>query len=76
MTNGDTVDYGVTDQGFIVKPFQSILNDAFARAQLLFGPDIDLRSSSSLRKLLELTSLEDALLWMRLDSSMLAMCTC
>jgi uncharacterized phage protein gp47/JayE len=67
MTNGDTVDYGVTDQGFIVKPFQSILNDAFARAQLLFGPDIDLRSSSSLRKLLELTSLEDALLWMQLD---------
>jgi len=68
MTNGDTVAYGVTSQGFIVKPFKAILDDAFARARLLFGPDIDLRSSSTIRKLLELTSLEDALLWMRLDN--------
>jgi hypothetical protein len=72
MTNGtaaatDTTIYGVTDQGFIVKPFTAILNDAFARAQLLFGPDIDLRSSSVIRKLLELQSLEDALSWMQLD---------
>jgi uncharacterized phage protein gp47/JayE len=61
------VQYGVTDRGFVVKPFQAIVNDAFSRAQLLFGPDIDLRSSSSIRKLLELTSLEDALSWMQLD---------
>jgi hypothetical protein len=72
MTNGasasaDTTIYGVTDQGFIVKPFTAILNDGFARAQLLFGPDIDLRSSSVIRKLLELKSLEDALAWMQLD---------
>ena len=69
-TNGTTVDtvvYGVTDQGFVVKPFQAILQDAYTRAQLLFGPDIDLRSSSTVRKLLELVSLEDALSWMQLD---------
>jgi hypothetical protein len=65
--SNDTVPYGVTTQGFIVKPFKAILEDAFARAKLLFGPDIDLRSSSSVRKLLELTSLEDALSWMQLD---------
>jgi len=63
----DSVPYGVTDRGFIVKPLQAILNDAFARAKLLFGTDVDLRSSSSIRKLLELTSLEDALSWMQLD---------
>ena len=66
-TTADTVPYGVTDQGFIVKPFQAILQDAYTRAQLLFGPDIDLRSSSTVRKLLELVSLEDALSWMQLD---------
>ena len=72
MTKGasasaDTTIYGVTDQGFIVKPFTAILNDGFARAQLLFGPDVDLRPSSVIRKLLELKSLEDALSWMQLD---------
>src|SRR6266568_2096083 len=66
-TGGDATAYGVTDSGFVVKPFRAILDDAFARAQMLFGPDIDLRSSSSVRKLLELKSLEDALSWMQLD---------
>ena len=66
-TGGDATAYGATDSGFVVKPFRSILDDAFARARLLFGPDIDLRSSSSVRKLLELKALEDALSWMQLD---------
>jgi len=66
-TPADSVQFGVTDAGFIVKPLQAILSDAFSRAQQLFGPDIDLRSSSSIRKLLELTSLEGALSWMQLD---------
>jgi hypothetical protein len=63
----DTATYGVTSQGFIVKPFQAILNDTFARAQQLFGPDIDLRSSSTIRKMIELDCLDAALLWMTLD---------
>ena len=63
----DAVTYGVTEQGFIVKPFQAILNDAFTRAQQLFGPDIDLRSSSTVRKIIELCCFNDALLWMALD---------
>lgn len=62
-----TTIYGVTNQGFIVKPFQAILNDAFARAQQLFGSDIDLRSSSTIRKIIELGCLDTALLWMTLD---------
>jgi hypothetical protein len=64
---GDATAYGVTNSGFVIKPFRSILDDAFARGRLLFGPDIDLRSSSSVRKLLELKALEDALSWMQLD---------
>jgi phage-related baseplate assembly protein len=63
----DPAIYGVTSQGFIVKPFQAILNDTFARAQQLFGPDIDLRSSSTIRKMIELGCLDAALLWMTLD---------
>lgn len=66
-SNSDQVSWGVTGKGFIAKPFQAILQDAYSRAQLLFGPDVDLRSSSTIRKLLELKSLEDALLWMKLD---------
>ncbi|SRR5579883_709006 len=66
-STSDTVTYGVTGQGFIVKPFQAILSDAFTRAQQLFGPDIDLRSSSTLRKVIELGCLDSALLWMALD---------
>ena len=66
-TTSDTEVYGVTAQGFIVKPFQAILSDAFTRAQQLFGPDIDLRSSSTLRKVIELGCLDAALLWMALD---------
>ena len=66
-TGANNVAYGVTDRGFLVKPFQAILNDAFARAQQVLGPDIDLRSSSTLRKVLELGSLDSALLWMALD---------
>jgi hypothetical protein len=63
----DTTTYGVTAQGFIVKPFQAILSDTFARVQQLFGPDIDLRSSSTIRKMIELGCLDAALLWMSLD---------
>jgi uncharacterized phage protein gp47/JayE len=59
--------YGLTSQGFIVKPFQAILSDAFTRAQQLFGSDIDLRSSSTIRKVIELGCLDAALLWMTLD---------
>jgi hypothetical protein len=66
-SGGDSLGYGVTDRGFITKPFQAILDEAFARAKQVFGPDVDLRSTSTIRKLLELTGLADAVLWMALD---------
>jgi uncharacterized phage protein gp47/JayE len=56
-------DFGVTQAGFIIKPFQTILSDKADRARQMFGDDVDLRSTSALRKLLDLASYEDLELW-------------
>jgi hypothetical protein len=56
-------DFGVTKSGFIIKPFQTILNDKADRARQMFGADVDLRSTSALRKMLDLSSYEDLELW-------------
>jgi hypothetical protein len=56
-------DYGVTQQGFVIKPLTAILQDKFDRALAMFGSDADLRSTSALRKLLDITSAEDQNLW-------------
>jgi uncharacterized phage protein gp47/JayE len=61
--------FGVTPAGFVTKPLATILEEAFQRAREAFGPDVDLRSSSPLRKILELCAGEDTLLWMRLEDS-------
>ncbi len=65
----ETNAYGVTASGFAVKPLTAILSDTFARAQALFGGDVDLRSTSVLRKVLELGALEHATNWMVLDDA-------
>jgi len=59
-------DYGVTDDGFVLKPVDQILNESFARARAVFG-DIDLTSTSPLRKILEVTAAEDGELWKRTE---------
>jgi uncharacterized phage protein gp47/JayE len=61
--------FGVTPAGFVIKPLATLLEEAFERARQAFGQDVDLRSSSPLRKILELCAAEDALLWMRLEDS-------
>ena len=60
-------DYGVTRSGFVVKPIAAILEDKAARAREMFGSDVDLRSTSALRKLLDVSAAEDAELWKRLE---------
>lgn len=68
MTNGQPSErYGVTRTGFATKPLGAILEEELSRAREMFGADVDLRSSSPLRKILELGAAEDALLWMRLE---------
>src|SRR5258707_12809003 len=56
-------DFGVTQKGFVIKPLAAILQDKFDRAQAMFGGDVDLRSTSSLRKILDISSAEDLNLW-------------
>src|SRR5262245_48305735 len=59
--------FGITQTGFIIKPFQQILDDKAARARDMFGDDIDLRSTSALRKLLDVASAEDQELWKHME---------
>ena len=60
-------EFGITNTGFIIKPFQDILNDKAARARELFGEDVDLLSTSALRKILDIASAEDQELWKRME---------
>jgi uncharacterized phage protein gp47/JayE len=60
-------DVGVTTSGFVLKPFDAILADAFARAKEMFGADVDLSATSPIRKLLEISAAEDAATWQRLE---------
>ncbi len=60
-------DFGVTTSGFVIKPFTAILTDKADRARAMFGADVDLRSTSSLRKILDITSAEDQDLWKRME---------
>ena len=59
-------DFGVTESGFVLKPVDQILGEAFDRARAVFG-DIDLTDTSPLRKILEVTAAEDGELWTRLE---------
>lgn len=51
--------YGITKTGFNIKPFQSILEEKAQRAREMFGDDIDLRSTSAIRKILDISSFVD-----------------
>lgn len=55
--------YGLTGSGFIPKPFSRVLGEKLALARSLFGPDLDLGSGSAIRKILEVSALEDARTW-------------
>jgi hypothetical protein len=60
-------DFGVTADGFVLKPVDAILSEAFDRARDVFGGDVDLTTTSPLRKILETTAAEDGELWKRLE---------
>ncbi|HEY0987406.1 MAG TPA: hypothetical protein VGD80_10160 [Kofleriaceae bacterium] len=59
--------YGLTSGGFIPKPFSRLLAEKLALSRSLFGADIDLGSGSALRKILEVSALEDARTWAALS---------
>jgi hypothetical protein len=59
-------EFGVTAEGFVLKPVDVILSESFDRARSVFGA-VDLTSTSPLRKILETTAAEDGELWKRLE---------
>ncbi|WP_432828758.1 baseplate J/gp47 family protein [Dactylosporangium sp. CA-092794] len=59
-------DFGVTTDGFVVKPVDVILSESFDRARAVFD-SVDLTSTSPLRKILETTAVEDGEVWKRLE---------
>jgi hypothetical protein len=61
-------DYGLGQGGFTPKPFARLLAEKLALARALLGEDVDLGSGSAVRKLLEVTALEDARTWSALAS--------
>jgi hypothetical protein len=60
--------FGITTTGFVPKPFARLLSEKLALAKGLFGDDVDLMTGSVLRKILELSALEDARTWAGLGS--------
>jgi hypothetical protein len=64
-----SANFGVTSAGFLPKPFTRLLAEKIAFARQLIDPDLDLSSGSVIRKLLEMTALEDARTWAALAAS-------
>src|SRR5512145_2907212 len=60
--------YGLLPSGFVPKPFSRILAEKLALAQTLFGGNVDLTSGSAIRKLVEVSALEDARTWSALGA--------
>jgi hypothetical protein len=55
--------FGLTREGFAPKPFARLLAEKLALTRALFGEELDLGSGSAVRKLLEVSALEDARTW-------------
>lgn len=68
MRSSGSSQFGVTREGFIPKPYARLLAEKLALARELFGADLDLGSGSAIRKLLEVSALEDARTWAALTS--------
>ena len=59
--------YGVTDRGFIPKPFSVILNELKQLARQQFGDDIDLGEHSRMLRFLELIAKRENDVWQLLE---------
>lgn len=63
MTSTGSSGFGITEAGFVAKPYARLLAEKLATAQALLGEDLDLTGGSVIRKLLEISALEDARTW-------------
>ncbi|MBS0290805.1 MAG: hypothetical protein JSS07_12320 [Proteobacteria bacterium] len=57
-TTGDKGPYGLTEAGFVPKPYLQLLREGFAAASAVMGADVDLAPGSALRKILEVNAVE------------------
>ncbi len=63
LTDLASAPYGLTENGFLPKPYARLVAEGMALARQIFGPALDLEKGSVIRKLLELSALEDARTW-------------
>ncbi|BCB74854.1 hypothetical protein Pflav_012640 [Phytohabitans flavus] len=68
ITSTGSAGFGITASGFVAKPYARLLAEKLATARALLGDDLDLTGGSVIRKLLEVTALEDARTWAALAS--------
>jgi Baseplate J-like protein len=68
LRSTDAPEYGITTRGFVPKPFARLLAEKLALARELFGQDLDLTAGSLIRKLLEVSALEESRTWAALGS--------
>jgi hypothetical protein len=61
--------FGVTAAGFSAKPFARVLAEKLMLARTLLGDRVELGSGSPIRKLIEVTALEDARMWAELAAT-------
>ena len=64
----DQSEFGVTADGFVLKGIDRIVADQQARAQAMFGADVDLTSGSALRKVLDAVAWDAHELWRGLEA--------
>lgn len=60
--------FGVTANGFVLKTLQDIIADMEAEAKVQFGNDVDLTSTSPLKKFIQVIAAEQARLWQVLET--------
>jgi hypothetical protein len=68
ITASGSAGFGVNETGFVAKPYARLLAEKLATARALLGDDLDLTAGSIIRKLLEVSALEDARTWSALAS--------
>lgn len=60
--------FGVTQDGFVIKTIDRIVADQQARARTMFGENVDLSSGSALRKVIDAIAWEAQDLWRNLEA--------
>ncbi|MHA1368161.1 MAG: baseplate J/gp47 family protein [Promethearchaeota archaeon] len=61
-------DYGISDDGFLIKSYDVILAEMIARAQEYFGENVDLRPTSSLYKFIQVVAYEISTQWEAMEA--------